>query len=39
MANFPDINPKYDEILLSKKVVREQWDMHELLGVIRDVHK
>jgi hypothetical protein len=23
MANFPDINPKYDEILLSKKVVRE----------------
>lgn len=29
MANFPDINPRYDEILLSKKVEREQWEMHK----------
>ena len=29
MANFPDISPRYDEILLSKKVAREQWGMYK----------
>ena len=25
MANFPDVNPKYDEILFLRQVSREQW--------------
>ena len=29
MANSQDINQKYDEILLSKKAVREQWEIHK----------
>jgi integron integrase len=29
MVNFPDINPRYDEILHSKKVPREQWGVYK----------